>query len=28
MLVLSSARVWLCMLACLAALHDHGLHVV
>ncbi len=27
-LVLSSARVWLCMSACLAALHGHGLHVV
>ncbi len=26
--VLSSARVWLCMSACLAALHGHGLHVV
>jgi len=27
-LVLSSARVWLCMSAHLAALHGHGLHVV
>jgi hypothetical protein len=27
-LVLSSARVWFCMLACLAVLHGHGLHVV
>jgi hypothetical protein len=27
-LVLSSARVWLCMSACLTALHGHGLHVV